>query len=102
MNSDQANSVIPYASADAKMHPDRGPWRRGPHAMAQLALIVKPSLSRKTNSHWAIGPTEKDRQVISDASTVHARHYTFALGLPFFCALAIGLVPVFYWFQGGQ
>ena len=51
MNSEQANSVIPYASADAKMHPDRGPWRRGPHAMAQLALIVKPSLSRKTNSH---------------------------------------------------
>jgi len=30
---------MPYASADAKMHPNRGRgWRGEPHAMAQLTL----------------------------------------------------------------
>jgi len=39
ISSQQANTVTPYASPDAKMHPDRWPWRRGvSHAMAQLAL----------------------------------------------------------------
>ena len=41
-SSQQANSVIPYASADAKMHPYRGLWRRGPPCHGAIGTMVNP------------------------------------------------------------